>query len=361
MKDIQNHTFRAYLSEPITRCPVREKGRIQRLVAQLQSALKEPPYSTQLYIPSLISDPTVRTHLTPEHVYLLDRIRIVEADYLLVLADHTSFGVGGEVEMATNLGKPIIIFSREKKLSRFLLGTPANAHMVHLKDKESNDETNPYYIQYTNWRDLKTPLLRLVRQVIQSPVLKNRHLPFWDVSSNLKEARKAKGWSKEILAAKAGILLPQLILWEKSLEEIVSELQAYQQAGQLDLDPIELNSSQLELLTNPSLNALHKLSFALGISMNDLLGDETELIKEKGPSRINRQLKTQLIRSREEVLEQRAFQFDVTFREYKALRTIFIANFIETLDHTMLSSAHKLDRIDEQRFHEQLQKLRNLK
>lgn len=73
--------------------------------------------------------------MTPEHVYLLDRIRVVEADYMIVIADHTSFGVGGEVEIATSLGKPVVIISREEKLSRFLTGTPANA--VRAMDDEN--------------------------------------------------------------------------------------------------------------------------------------------------------------------------------------------------------------------------------
>ena len=173
--------YKAYLSEPITRCPVREKGRIKRLVGQLKAALTEAPFSTQLYIPSLVSDPLVRRHLTPEHVYLLDRIRIVEADYLLVLADHTSFGVGGEVEMATSLGKPIIIFSREEKLSRFLLGTPANAHLACLTKEERNKvlPQTSYYIHYKEWRDLKAPLLSIISKVTSGPELISHQLPHW--------------------------------------------------------------------------------------------------------------------------------------------------------------------------------------
>jgi hypothetical protein len=37
--------------------------------------------------------------MTAEHVYLLDRIRVVESDFMLVVADHASFGIGGEVEL----------------------------------------------------------------------------------------------------------------------------------------------------------------------------------------------------------------------------------------------------------------------
>jgi transcriptional regulator with XRE-family HTH domain len=349
--------FKAYLSEPITRCPIRERGRIQRLVDQLKDVLKKEPYSTQLYIPSLVSDPVVRKNLSPEHVYLLDRIRIVEADYLLVLADHTSFGVGGEVEMATNLGKPIILFSRDKKLSRFLLGTPANA-LLALHSAVAVPAKNSYYIHYKEWRDLRQPLLSWVSKVLEHLECTLDQPPFWDISTRLKSIRVQRGLSPAELAERAGILLPQLLIWEKSLNEIVMDLQAYQKAGQLDLDPIELNSTQLEQLSNPSLSALHRLSSALEVPVSALLGDPTEKLVSKGPAKYNQLLTNQVMRSREEALEARSFQFDVTFREYRLLKKKFITEFLASIEGSESFHSIHLGRISEEEFHEELMALR---
>lgn len=349
--------YRAYLSEPITRCPVRERGRIQRLVELLRSALELPPYQTKLYIPSLVSDPTVRKSLRPEHVYLLDRIRIVEADYLLVLADHTSFGVGGEVEMATNLGKPIILFSREEKLSRFLLGTPANAIRA-IAPEGSVDSFDNYYIHYRDWRDLKPRLLKLIESVLGHLGESRAHIPHWDISANLKAIRQANSMTQAELALKAGVLLPQLVLWEQSLDEIVGALQAYQRAGQLDLDPIELNSTQLEQLTNPSINALHKLAVALNAPISEILGDQSTVLNQKGPKKMVQRLSTQLAQSRRESLETRAFQFDVTFREYRQLRDIFL-EVNPSMDDALDGALHQ-DRIPEEAFLKELNRIRDM-
>ena len=350
---------KAYLSEPITRCPVRERGRIKRLVDQIKESIEEHPFLTKLYIPSLVSDPEVRKSLTPEHVYLLDRIRIVEADFLLVLADHTSFGVGGEVEMATNLGKPIVFFSRDKKLSRFLLGTPASANRAFCNKGESSH--NPYYIHYREWRDLKAPFLSLVSKVLTQIGTPSVQLPVWDISKNLRKLRVERGWSQEELAMKSGVFHPQLALWEKSLSEIIGELQAYQKAGQLDLDPIELNSTQLEQLSNPSLNALHKISRALGVPVSELLGDSSERLLNKGPAKITQHFSDQLIRSRTEALELRAFQFDVTFREFRHLRKVLVDDYFQYGDVMGPNCGGHPDRIPEQEFLNHIQDFRTRK
>lgn len=50
---------RAYVSEPITRCPPREKGRIRTLISKMRDCLAGPPFATRLYVPSEITSPEV--------------------------------------------------------------------------------------------------------------------------------------------------------------------------------------------------------------------------------------------------------------------------------------------------------------
>ncbi len=315
--------FRAYLSEPITRCPQREKGRIQTLVQKIAEALKLPPYLTSVYIPSLVTSPEKRSNMTPEHVYLLDRVRIVEADYILVVADQTSFGIGGEVELATSLGKPVIFFTREQKLSRFLIGTPVNVTRL---EPEKRD-----FIRYRDWRDLKPQLLTLVEDVIarlgQSQTF---HIPHWDIGKRLQTLRKNHGMSPEQLALRAGLWPAQIRLWEMHIDEVRAEFEVYQGDDASDIGEISLNFRQLEQLANPGLDAIHRLCFTLDVGVAELVGETSDQIPAQGPAKVLNAYQGQLRDARLESLKMRAHQYDITYREYDELRQILVDEVLES-------------------------------
>jgi len=346
-EDRTSKAFRAYVSEPITRCPPREKGRIRSLVLKLEETLAKPPYQTRLYIPSLVTSPEVRGQMTAEHVYLLDRIRVVESDFMIVIADHTSFGIGGEVEMATSLGKPVIIFSRAEKLSRFLLGTPSNASRhFGLGD----------YLRYRDWRDLKPRLLPLVEKVL-AELEPSRHsgIPFFDVGKQVRAVRKGRQMSIEDLAAKTGLRPGQLRLLEKPLEIMRRELKAYEAGDQaIDLGLIDFTPHQLEELANIGLPALHRLIVALEVPLATLLGENPGR-ESKGPQRIAASRKARLAEIRTHQLRLKAATYHISFREYQALEKLLIDTF---LDQHPLAADRSLQVIDEKEFLDALAKVR---
>lgn len=316
-KAYEKSRYRAYLSEPITRCPKREKGRIRTLVQKITDALKVTPYDTSVYVPSLVTSPEKRAHMTPEHVYLLDRLRIVEADYVLVVADHTSFGIGGEVELATSLGKPVIFFSRAEKLSRFLIGTPVNINRVRFEGR--------HFIRYRDWRDLKASLLPLIEDVLNTlDRSEAMHIPHWDIGQRLKSLRLRRELSHEELADRAGLLPQQLRLWEMSLDEVRTEFDHYQSDQASEIGEIQLNFRQIEQLANPGLDALHRLCFTLDVGIAELVGETADQVPAQGPAKIAGAFQRQVRSARLESLALRAEQFDITFREFTELKRILI-------------------------------------
>ncbi len=341
---------KAYISEPITRCPPREKGRIRTLVGKISETLRDEPFLTECYIPSLVTSPEVRAHMRPEHVYLLDRIRVVESDLMLVAADHTSFGIGGEVEMATSLGKPVIIFSRAKRLSRFLTGTPAN---VAAEAGENG------YLRYRDWRDLKPRLLPLVERAFDrsEPM---RHLTFWDVGARVRHLRNRRKMTVETLSERTGIGVPQLRLLEKSIDELRAELEAYDDQDDMDLGAINLTPFQVEQVANISLPTLHRLATALEAHVTELLGEGAPTQPAKSAAREAETWRQLLAKARAESLKARAAQYDVTFREYEHLRAELVDAFIQGQPiHAKRNAV--LQTVLEQDFIHALSKLRGIK
>jgi transcriptional regulator with XRE-family HTH domain len=282
----------------------------------MRQALEVEPHYIRLYIPSEITSPQGRGHMLPEHVYLLDRIRVVESDLMIVVADHTSFGIGGEVEMATALGKPIIFLSREETVSRFLIGTPANAVHALTPDR--------YFIPYRDWRDLKLELLPVLEEV-REQLSQATHEPqiFRNVGKHVHRFRLARGLTVEELADKTGLGLAQLTLLEKPFEVIREELQAYD-VGDLDLASLVLTPHQLEQLTHLGLAAIEKLANALDVSITDLIDHPSP----KDPAHEVKQQLQQAEAVRLAALKARAHHFDITYREYESLKAEFVDAYI---------------------------------
>lgn len=346
--DPPKSTSLVYVSEPITRCPKREKGRIQTLLKQVRKAFAELPRTTKLYVPSEVTSPEIRGEMAPEHVYLLDRIRVVESDFMLVIADHTSFGIGGEVEMATSLGKPVIIVSREDNLSRFLVGTPANSVRAFQGE---------YFLRYREWRDLKPRLMPIVEKVLEELApSRQAGIPFFDVGKQLGPLRALRNMSLEDLASKTGLRSMQLRILEKPFEVLAGELAAYRQDADIDLGAISFTPHQYEELANIGLPALHKLAVALEVPIGALLGLENADVKDPGHMVANQQRRLREIR--EEHLRQRAAQYDITFREYRQLSKRLVEDFVAQLRLTPHQDTRRLQLIDEEEFKHALGQIR---
>jgi len=340
--------FQAYVSEPITKCPPREKGRIQNLVAKMAKDLASDPFFMKLYVPSQVTSPEVRSDMKPEHVYLLDRIRVVEADLMLVIADHTSFGIGGEVEMATSLGKPIIIFSRDEKLSRFLIGTPANAVRARYPQQ--------HFLAYRDWRDLKPKLYHILEPTLDGLARSRADFSaFRDVGRNVRRLRIDRGLSVEELANRSGLPIAQLRILEQPFEEIRRELATY---GDLDLASIKLGPYQLEQLTHIGLAALERLAETLQVGVAKLLGNM--VIPPKDPMKAARVQLRQIEQTRLQSLRSRAAQFDVSYREFDTLRKELVDKVLEHFSGGPPAKARELQTISEKDFFNALQKIRGM-
>ena len=65
--------------------------------------------------------------VTPNEVYWIDRERVASSDLVMIMADHPSFGVGQEAEIAANAGVPIVLcYTRGTGVSKMLRGLPGH-------------------------------------------------------------------------------------------------------------------------------------------------------------------------------------------------------------------------------------------
>lgn len=333
----------AYVSEPITRCPPRERSRIQNLIKQMQEDLGKDPFGITLYSPSLVSSPEVRGDMKPEDVYLLDRLKVAEADFLLACADHTSFGIGGEVELAASMGKPVIIFSRAERLSRFLVGTPANA--VRVVDPDQ------YYLKYRAWRDLKPQLLPVVKKVLEEPgTMGEQGFKLWDVGRHVRQLREERGMSMLELASKAGLRSLQLDMLEKPFDQLIGELAAYEGLKEMGINRYRFTDHQLEQVSDIGVSVLHKLAAALNVSASVLLGEEKRRANSKGPLRQATSENKRFQEARLESLKSRAAQYDITFRQYQQLREHLVTDYFRNQDAMVGGRSRPLIQIGEKEF-----------
>src|ERR1700728_2608987 len=82
-----------------------------------------------LHAPHRLTDPHAPApdHLTPRDVYLLDRLHVTHADLVVACIELPSFGVGAELQIASDHGIPIVPFyyaQAGREPSRLILGMP---------------------------------------------------------------------------------------------------------------------------------------------------------------------------------------------------------------------------------------------
>ena len=103
--------YRAYMSSALTGFPsltpedeVKTRNEVLKLNFDIQKILKS--VNIELYLPQESSNPA-SSHddgLNSDEVYLLDRWRVAESDFMILNADNLSFGVGQEMEIANSIG-----------------------------------------------------------------------------------------------------------------------------------------------------------------------------------------------------------------------------------------------------------------
>jgi hypothetical protein len=169
-----------------------------------------------LYLPHLWSAPGHHKDMTPEDVHILDRLRISQADFMVLCANQPSFGVGQEYEIAQAMGLQVIMFRRaDPEISRMLRGAPAN----YVKPGTDPMVPSSGLLVYDNPEKLKEQLEgRVVNLLSQLPNSK----PIFgsNFGDNLRRAMKEKRVTKQQLARKTGMTTAFLDLLSASDEDL---------------------------------------------------------------------------------------------------------------------------------------------
>lgn len=267
--------YRAYMSSALTGFPStspKEEEKIRNEVLKLNKDTQElcKGLNVELYLPQDSSNPS-SSHddgLNPDEVYFLDRWRIAESDFMILNADNLSFGVGQEMEIATSMGIPSIIFYRKgKTVSRMIKGAPC----IFIPDGFDKDES---YIEYEDVNDLFNQLddrIRIIKETIKfDENLTNKNSESF--GKKLKDIRERNKLGYADLSQLTGFS-------ESFLKLLETEIEYFRNlAREKDLNNknfIDLKSDSK--FSNPGLYILESLSKALEVEINQLLPISTQI------------------------------------------------------------------------------------
>lgn len=261
--------WHAYMSSALTISDAKERDRIKYVNEIVADALKKT--GTFVYLPQLYSDPSRGDKMRPEEIYILDRWRIAESDFVIMNLDLPSFGVGQEAEIACAAGIPIIAFHYAgSQVSRIIRGVPA------LFSGDAADRPSEQVVVYSDQIGYSDLLDRLVAAVqrVQGKLRTQREFPLPRFSELLAAVMRSRGWTVEDLAREAGFTEPfvgSLLQDYKSVENMLAPYGILEAKG---LRKIHDNK-----FLNPGLWVLQRLASALGVSLSALIGEpQTERI-----------------------------------------------------------------------------------
>lgn len=121
----------AYLSGALTESGPEERA----LYETLQKATAE--VGVELYCPHQHTDPLQGTTHTSKEIYELDKTRVTESEVVVAYIGFPSLGVGMEIEMASALGKPVVLLTENgKRVPRIVGGAPSVVYTVEFENPE---------------------------------------------------------------------------------------------------------------------------------------------------------------------------------------------------------------------------------
>lgn len=262
-----DYQMKAYMSSALTSFPrlsPEDEDKLCKEVMDLNVTIKELCHTINidLYLPQESSNPR-SSHddgLTPEEVYLLDRWRVVESNFLIMNANELGFGVGQEIEIANNVGIPVIVFFKSHlEVSRMLKGS-TNVFVPHgFSSAES-------FITYKDENDLLIKLkdrILIIKSIFKKTNKDIIHKESF--SKKLIDIRGRKNISIEDLAHKTGLSLKFIKLLETE-KHYFEELASTKNLRNTKFKDIDLNK-----FTNPGLWILNLLKDALGVDFGELL------------------------------------------------------------------------------------------
>ena len=195
----------------------------------------------KVYVPGEHTDPQTAPAVTPTEVYWIDRERVASSDLVLIMADHPSFGVGQEAEIAANAGVPLAIFhSPQVRISKMLKGLPG--HIISTTEFHDLQDLQGAVEQFFKHNKERLSLSRINRE-------REYHVR---VGKRVRHRREALHLTVPALAQKA----------------------------ELNVDLVKSLESRPEQQSNFSLVNLRKIARALEVSLAELVRDQSTIDEE---------------------------------------------------------------------------------
>jgi hypothetical protein len=263
----ESFAWQAYLSSALTLQDAQARERVKGLNSLIKKWLEEDA-QTFIYLPQEYSDPSRSDSMTPEEIYILDRWRVAESDFVIMSLDTPSFGVGLEAEIACSMGIPIIAFHyKGHHVSRIIRGLPT------LFTGEGTAAPSGGIVSYEdvqNYSDLKSELVATARKLQRSlkRVPTNVH-SIQAFSERLGKAIAKSGKSISQIAIDAGFteaFLHSLLNNYRLIEKIFEPYEF--------LAGCRLRNIPEERYSNPGLWVLRRLSETLNVRVSSLVGEE---------------------------------------------------------------------------------------
>jgi transcriptional regulator with XRE-family HTH domain len=263
----QEFKWHAYVSSALTLSDAATRDRVKGLNRLIKENV-EKRLNTFTYLPQEYSDPSRGDKMKPEEIYILDRWRIAESDFIIMNLDTPSFGVGQEAEIACSMGIPIIAFHYEGNVvSRIIRGMPG------LYSGEESNIPSEGLISYKDqqtYRDLIGDLIAKIGKVQKHlESISNKPYITLPFSDRLKRAIEKSGKTEAEIAKNTGFteaFIHSLLNNYKSVENV---LESY---GLIKL--CKMRQIPHDRYLNPGLWVLRKLSEALDIRLSALIGED---------------------------------------------------------------------------------------
>ncbi|MBX3729851.1 MAG: hypothetical protein KF858_11750 [Candidatus Sumerlaeia bacterium] len=263
----QSSRWHGYMSSALTIENESARQRVITLNERIRDHV-EADGDVRLYLPQENSMPTA-VHgdgMSPEEIYILDRWRVAEADFILMNLDNPSFGVGQEAEIACSLGTPIIAFHHQGKLvSRMIKGMPL------VFDPEMTGNPSGLLIKYQDQFEFKDLLPEITARLVQ---IKSSRTPLQEVtlgeasfSSILRSAMSNRDLRVEDLASQTGFSVEFIRQLTSDLDRVSERLPSQVQSNWC------LRNIPPDRFNVPGISVIKKLAQCLGVSASDLLGE----------------------------------------------------------------------------------------
>jgi hypothetical protein len=262
------YEWQAYVSSALTIPSGQMQDRVKALNVLIKEWL-EALTGTFAYLPQEYSDPSRSDKMKPEEIYVLDRWRIAESDFVVMNMDVPAFGVGEEAEMACSMGIPIIGFHYVSVglPSRIIRGVPG------IYGGEGFTQPSEAVIRYEdqqNYDDLKSQLVGTIQKLQQSVrPLSETTYSIQSFSERLHMAILNSKKSIAEVAREAGFTEAFLRYLLKDYRSIVSTFEPYGL-----LKSCRLRKIPFDRYLNPGLWVLKRLSEVLGVRISALVGED---------------------------------------------------------------------------------------